>query len=73
MKLNRSLAISAKFKEFQKANILGLLMEAFPKIEIFESNTSNNRNRFFSIENTLLTMILTASQPDKTLKNSVVL
>ena len=34
MKLNRSLAISAKFKEFQKANILGLLMEAFPKIEI---------------------------------------
>jgi len=74
MKSNRSLGISNRIQEFQKANIIGLLAEEYPKAEMQEiENTHAGRNRVFSASDTLLTMILTASQSDKTLKNSVTL
>jgi len=84
MKSNRSLALSSKLQEFQKANILSCLADVFPDTELLEVQEINNseslspktkksRNRMFTFSETLLTMVLTASQEDKTLKNSVAL
>lgn len=73
MKLNRSLAISSKIQEFKMSNIIGLLNQEFPR-SIFDDNYSDatkTRNRVFTVDNTLLTMVLTATQKDKSLKNSV--
>ncbi len=74
MKSNRSLSISAKIQEYQKANILGTLMDVYPsESELGLKEPEKSRNRVFSMADTLMTMVLTASQEDKTLKNSVVL
>lgn len=53
-------------------NIIGMLENEFPS-EILENlpEKENSRNRIFTPGNTLLTMVLTATQEDKTLKNSV--
>lgn len=71
MKLNRSLAISTSIQECKMGNIIGLLEKEFPLLASQESEGSKSRNRIFTIRNTLLTMVLTAVQQDKTLKNSV--
>ena len=71
MKLNRSLAISSKIQECKRANIIGLLEKEFPTSVLQESPSKKSRNRIFTLNNTLLTMVLTATQTDKTLKNSV--
>ncbi len=71
MKLNRSLAISTSIQECKMGNIIGLLEKEFPDVLAQESGSSKNRNRIFTARNTLLTMVLTAVQQDKTLKNSV--
>lgn len=72
MKLNRSLAISTKIQECKTGDILGMLESEFPT-SVLERDYSNqdSRNRVFTVNNTLLTMVLTAVQQDKTLKNSV--
>jgi hypothetical protein len=73
MKQNRSLAISCKLQEFKMSNIIGLLSQEFPA-SILEDNYPdevNTRNRVFTIDNTLLIMVLTSVQKDKSLKNSV--
>lgn len=72
MKLNRSLAISTSIQECKMGNILGALEKEFPT-EVLEDkpDTPRGRNRVFTRGNTLLTMVLTAIQKDKTLKNSV--
>lgn len=72
MKLNRSLAISSKIQECKMGNIIGLLEKEFPS-SVMESSKDNieGRSRVFTINNTLLTMVLTATQEDKSLKNSV--
>jgi len=53
-------------------NIIGLLEEEFPA-SIFSDKKKivKSRDRVFTVSNTLLTMVLTAIQQDKTLKNSV--
>jgi hypothetical protein len=53
-------------------NIIGLLEEEFP-VSIFSDKKKivKSRDRVFTVSNTLLTMVLTAIQQDKTLKNSV--
>ena len=72
MKLNRSLGISNKIHAIKTGNILGLLEEVFPSSILEEfAPTSAMRKRVFTPENTLLTMVLTATQQDKSLKNSV--
>lgn len=72
MKLNRSLAISSKIQECKSGNILGMLSEEYPSSVLEEQFGSvTKRNRIFTANNTLLTMVLTAIQQDKTLKNSV--
>lgn len=52
-------------------DIIGLLAKEFPLLASQEPEGSKSRNRIFTIRNTLLTMVLTAVQQDKTLKNSV--
>jgi hypothetical protein len=73
MKQNRSLAISCSIQEFKMGNILGVLEEEFSK-HIFEDKMdveNNKRERLFTYPNTLLTMLLTSVQEDKSLQNSV--
>lgn len=73
MKQNRSLAISSKIQELKMGNLIGLLSQEFPT-SIFDRNyldETKTRDRIFTVDNTLLTMVLTATQQDKTLKNSV--
>ena len=72
MKLNRSLAISSKIQECKTGNIIGLLEKEFPsRILGIASDRPNGRNRVFTPNTTLLTMVLTATQQDKSLSNSV--
>src|ERR1017187_1041091 len=71
MKLNRSLAISSHIQDCKAGNIIGLLEGEFPS-SIFERGENKpSRDRVFTVRNTLLTMVLTAVQQDKTLANSV--
>jgi hypothetical protein len=71
MKLNRSLAISSQIQDCTKGNIVGILEQEFPST-IFEiPEKKSSRERIFTVKNTLLTMVLTAIQEDKTLANSV--
>lgn len=76
MKLNRSLAISNTVHECKTGNIIGLMEEHFP-YEILNKEPADTekprRNRVFTVNNTLLAMTLTATQQDKSLKNSVAL
>ncbi len=72
MKQNRSLAISSKIQECKMGNIIGLLEEEFPvSLSSFKKSVTKTRSRVFTVNNTLLTMVLTSVQQDKTLKNSV--
>jgi len=72
MKLNRSLAISSKIQECKSGDILGMLSAEYPSSILEEEfGTATKRKRVFTANNTLLTMVLTAIQQDKTLKNSV--
>lgn len=72
MKQNRSLAISSKIQECKMSNIIGLLEQEFP-VSVLTSKQEEvkTRDRIFTVNNTLLTMVLTSAQQDKTLKNSV--
>jgi len=76
MKLNRSLGISTEISALQTSNILGVMEKEFPaeiinRLEL--EKDPNSRDRVFTTANTLLTMVLTATQADKSLKNSVTL
>lgn len=72
MKLNRSLAISNKIQECKAGNILGLLEQEFPSSILKNQDEDwKTRSRIFTEGNTLMTMVLTATQQDKSLKNSV--
>jgi len=72
MKENRSLAISSKIQECKMGNIIGLLENEFPSsILEYKSDAIKTRDRVFTVNSTLLTMVLTSIQEDKTLKNSV--
>jgi hypothetical protein len=72
MKLNRSLAISSKIQECKMGDILGLLENEFPMSILKSKNEGlKTRDRVFTVNSTLLTMVLTSVQKDKTLKNSV--
>jgi hypothetical protein len=77
MKQNRSLAISSKIQECKMGNIIGILENEFPSTVLSNKNGENKeeklktRDRVFTENNTLLTMVLTSVQKDKTLKNSV--
>ncbi|MEI6575171.1 MAG: IS4 family transposase [Bacteroidota bacterium] len=72
MKQNRSLAISSKIQECKMANIIGLMEHEFPvSVLPLKQEGGKTRDRVFTVNNTLLAMVLTSVQQDKTLKNSV--
>jgi len=71
MKLNRSLAISSKIQDCKVGDVIGLMEKEFPSSILSELAEPEGRQRVFTVRNTLLTMTLTATQQDKTLKNSV--
>jgi len=53
-------------------NIIGVLEKEFPSwVMDNKPEKGKTRNRVFTVNSTLLTMVLTATQQDKTLKNSV--
>ena len=80
MKSNRSLSITCAIQDCKKGDIIGLLEEAFPS-SIFDKKhdvkadangtSKTTRDRIWTPSNTLRTMVLTAAQKDKSLKNSV--
>jgi len=71
MKSNRSLAITNQIQDLQSGNIIGLLQAVFPSSILEWEESSSRRERVFTVGNTLLTMVLTSVQQDKTLANSV--
>jgi hypothetical protein len=77
MKQNRYLAISSRIQECKMGNIIGILENEFPsailnfKNKEVKKEKALSRDRVFTDNNTLLTMVLTSVQKDKTLKNSV--
>ena len=71
MKLNRSLAISNHIQDCKAGNIIGLLEAEFSSSIFGQEESGQGRDRVFTVRNTLLTMVLTAIQQDKTLANSV--
>jgi len=72
---NRSLLISYQIQEMMKLDILGVIEPIFPYelIDQFEPEEPKKRkmDRVYNTKNTVLTMILTAFQEDKSLKSSV--
>src|ERR1700722_20189629 len=71
MKLNRSMAISSHIQDCKAGNIIGLLEAEFPSSLFEREENESGRDRVFTVQNTLLAMVLTAIQQDKTLANSV--
>lgn len=73
MKSNRSLGISTTIQSLTSADVLPFLADEFPQDIPVEDTPeqSAKRNRVFTDRNTLLVMALTATQEDKSLKNSV--
>jgi hypothetical protein len=73
MKNNRSLAISTEILSLQKKNLLTVFSKYIPREVLSNFSTENRRDRVFSSTATIETMLLTATQEDKSLKNSVLL
>lgn len=72
MKNNRSLGISNAIEECKMGNIIGLLEKEFEVATLAPHLAgADNRKKVFTPLKTLLTMVLTSVQQDKTLKNSV--
>ena len=72
---NRSLAISLELQTIMRTDLLRNIDTGFPfeLIEIHGSleNKKATRDRVYNIENTLLTMLMSAFNEDKSLKQSV--
>jgi hypothetical protein len=68
---NQSLIKSNQLREYLRADYLQGIHSVFPHeiIEMYDS--SSTRDRIYSCENTILTMIYSATQADKTLQNAV--
>ena len=75
MTINRSLALSEQLKNLMRTDLLHQLSGKFP-FELIKSHSSDNdkvirRDRVYNTENTLLTMLVSSIQADKSLKQSV--
>ncbi|MCK5027366.1 MAG: IS4 family transposase [Candidatus Pacebacteria bacterium] len=71
---NKSLELSVRLKEVMRKDILQCIEPVFPGDVVSEykfDNKIQRRNRVFTCENTLLTMVITALYEDKSLQNSV--
>jgi Transposase DDE domain len=72
MTINHSLEISMELQDIMKKDILGVFYDMFPfkELETFNRKT-DTRDRIYNEDNTILTMIATSLQEDKSLRNSV--
>ena len=72
MTANYSMQLSTEIKDMMRSDISGLLKEYYP-MNVLENSFNNpkKRNRVYNDETTLLTMIITSVQEDKSLQNSV--
>jgi hypothetical protein len=70
---NYSLQLSKEIQSKMQSDLSGVFNEMFPFEELQKLKTGKERDRIFNLETTLLTMILTMTQEDKGLKNSVLL
>jgi len=71
MKENYSLFLTKKIAQEIQKDLSGIFYSFFPFDKLASKKPKNVRDRVFSPENTILTMILTMIQEDKTLQNSV--
>jgi hypothetical protein len=72
MTLNYSLQLTEQINELMRNDLTGIFKFLYPieQIKKFRKN-DNKRDRVFNDETTLLTMLITALQEDKSLQNSV--
>jgi len=68
---NQSLSKSNQLREYLRADYLQGIHSVFPHEVIEMYDSSSTRDRVYSCENTILTMIYSATQADKTLQNAV--
>ncbi len=68
---NLSLLKSLRLREFLRIDHLQVLSSVFPFEEIDKFDNTGTRDRIYSTENTILTMVHSATQEDKTLQNAV--
>ncbi len=72
---NKSLELSCRMQDLMNQDMLQFLQPLFPIDTVKEHEKDNQankkRNRVYTAENTLMTMIVTAVQNDKSLQNSV--
>ena len=68
---NQSLSKSNQLREYLRADYLQGIHSVFPHEVIDKYDSSSTRDRVYSCENTILTMIYSATQVDKTLQNAV--
>jgi len=68
---NQSLCKSNKLREYLRADYLQGIYSVFPYEILEKYYSSGTRDRIYSCENTILTMIYSATQSDKTLQNAV--
>jgi hypothetical protein len=68
---NQSLSKSNQMREYLRADYLQGIHSVFPHEVIDRYDSSSTRDRVYSCENTILTMIYSATQADKTLQNAV--
>ena len=68
---NESLLKSNQIKEFLRVDYLKSLWNVFPFEIIDNYKKEGTRDRVYSTENTILAMVYSSTQSDKTLENSV--
>lgn len=71
MKENYSLSLSQAITEKLREDLSGAFYNIFPFDKLSAFKSDKERNRVYTTENTLLTMISTMVQEDKSLQNSV--
>jgi hypothetical protein len=71
MKENYSLFLTKEINNQLQQDLSGIFYEMFPFDKLSEIKTGSERDRIYNVENTILTMILTMTEEDKSLQNSV--
>ena len=71
MEPNKSLENTLATMNAMRNDFLNSLVTIFPFEAIKEEYLNGTRDKVYNVENTLLTMVYTATQADKTLQNSV--
>jgi hypothetical protein len=68
---NQSLEKSNQLREYLRADYLQGLYSVFPYEVVEKYDLTGTRDRIYSCENTILTMVYSATQADKSLQNAV--